>query len=140
MGLAVLRRARETGKMIKEIKTKKAPEAIGPYSQAVRAGGFLFISGAIPLLPDSGEIVGGGISAQTRCVLSNLEAVLEGAGLGPGDVVKTTVYLSDMAMFTGMNEVYGEFFSPPYPARATVEVARLPKDVLLEIEAVALAD
>jgi len=126
--------------MIKEIKTKKAPAAIGPYSQAVRAGGFVFISGAIPLDPDSGEITAGGINAQTRRVFSNFAAVLKEAGLGAGDVVKTTVYLSDMTLFTGMNEVYGEFFSPPYPARATVEVARLPKDVLVEIEAVALAD
>ncbi len=123
---------------IEEIITKKAPAAIGPYSQAVRAGGFLFISGAIPLEPDSGVITEGGIEAQTRRVLKNLEAVLTGAGLGLGDVVKTTVYLSDITLFGQMNKVYGEFFSPPYPARATVEVSRLPKDVALEIEAVAV--
>jgi len=124
---------------IEEVVTKEAPSAIGPYSQAVRAGGFVFISGAIPLEPDTGEVITGGIEAQTRRVLKNLKAVLAGAGLGLADVVKTTVYLSDMSLFTEMNSVYGEFFSPPYPARATVEVARLPKDVALEIEAVALS-
>jgi len=121
-----------------EISTKKAPSAIGPYSQAVRAGGFLFISGAIPIEAESGEIIKGGIEEQTKLVLQNLVAVLSEAGLGLDDVVKTTVYLSDITLFSAMNTVYGEFFSTPYPARATVEVARLPKDVSLEIDAVAL--
>jgi len=124
---------------IEQIVTNEAPSAIGPYSQAVRAGGFVFISGAIPLEPDTGEVTEGGIEEQTRRVLKNLKAVLAGAGLGLADVVKTTVYLSDISLFADMNRVYGEFFSPPYPARATVEVSRLPKDVALEIEAVALS-
>jgi 2-iminobutanoate/2-iminopropanoate deaminase len=123
---------------IEEIATEKAPPAIGPYSQALRAGDLVFVSGAIPLDPDSKEVITGGIEAQTERVLKNLEAVLHEAGFGLANVVKTTVYLADISLFEGMNKVYGEFFSPPYPARATVEVARLPKGVGVEIDAIAV--
>ncbi|MFQ5480425.1 MAG: RidA family protein [Thermodesulfobacteriota bacterium] len=123
---------------ITEFSTDEAPAAIGPYSQAVRAGGFLFLSGAIPIDAASGKLITGGIEVETRSVLTNISAVLAAAGLGLEDVVKTTVYLSDIKLFERMNKVYGEFFSPPYPARATLEVSRLPKGVAIEIEAVAL--
>ncbi len=121
------------------VSTTKAPKAIGPYAQAVRAGGFVFTSGQIALDPETGEVAGGEIQAQTRRVLGNLSAVLEAAGSGLPRVVKTTVFLKDMADFPQMNAVYAEFFAENPPARSTVEVARLPKDVLVEIEAVALA-
>lgn len=126
-------------KKIEEISTQEAPGAIGPYSQAVRAGGFVFLSGAIPIEAGSAKITEGGIEAETRRVLKNMRAVLAASGLGFEDVVKTTVYLSDISLFDKMNKVYGEFFTAPYPARATVEVSRLPKGVSLEIEAIALA-
>jgi len=122
-----------------EIKTDRAPKAIGPYSQAVAAGGFVFASGQIPLVPSTGELNTGTIEDQTRQALSNLRAVLEAAGCGLDDAVKTTVYLQDMNDFSRMNAVYGEFFKPPYPARAAVQVARLPKDAKVEVEAVALS-
>ena len=122
-----------------EIKTDRAPKAIGPYSQAVAAGGFVFASGQIPLVPSTGELNTGTIEDQTRQALSNLGAVLEAAGCGLDDAVKTTVYLQDMNDFSRMNAVYGEFFKPPYPARAAVQVARLPKDAKVEVEAVALS-
>lgn len=125
--------------MKKEIvSTAKAPQAIGPYSQAVRAGGFVFCSGQIPLDPATMTIVEGGIATQTRRVLQNLSEVLAAAGSSLDRIVKTTVFLKDMNMFAEMNAVYGEFFKNEPPARATVEVARLPKDVLVEIEVVAL--
>lgn len=125
--------------MKKEIvSTAKAPQAIGPYSQAVRAGGFVFCSGQIPLDPQTMTIVEDGITIQTRRVLQNLSEVLAAAGSSLDRVVKTTVFLKDMNMFAEMNAVYGEFFKNEPPARATVEVARLPKDVLVEIEVVAL--
>ena len=120
------------------ISSPGAPGAIGPYSQAVMAGGVLFLSGQIPLDPDSGLVVGGGIAAQTSRVLDNLAAVLKAADLTMDDVVKTTVYMKDLSAFAAMNEVYGEYFSEPYPARATVEVSALPKDVDVEIDAVAV--
>ncbi len=124
--------------MIKQgIKTDKAPAAIGPYSQGVRIGRFIFLSGQIPVEPATGETVTGDIVAQTRQVLHNLQAVLEEAGASMNDVVKTTVYLKDIAQFGDMNGVYGDFFKPPYPARATVEAARLPKGVDIEIDAIA---
>ncbi|MDD4872675.1 MAG: RidA family protein [Kiritimatiellae bacterium] len=123
--------------MKKEVKTEKAPKAIGPYSQAVIAGGFIFASGQIPLVPATGELNTGTIEDQTRQVLQNLSAVLEAAGASLTDVVKTTVFLQDMNDFSKMNAVYGEFFKPPFPARAAVQVARLPRDVKVEIEAVA---
>ena len=123
--------------MKKEVRTEKAPKAIGPYSQAVIAGGFIFASGQIPLIPATGELNTGTIEDQTRQVLQNLSAVLEAAGASLTDVVKTTVFLQDMNDFGKMNVVYAEFFKPPFPARAAVQVARLPRDVKVEIEAVA---
>lgn len=121
-----------------EIRTALAPAAIGPYSQAVRIGRFLFLSGQIPIEPSSGEVLSREIGAQTRQVLKNLQAVLEEAGSGMKDVVKTTVYLKDLTLFSEMNGIYGEFFAPPYPARATVEVSALPKGVEVEIDAIAV--
>lgn len=125
-------------KMKKEIKTEKAPKAIGPYSQAIEANGFIFASGQIAIDPSSGELSTGSIEEQTRIVLSNLKAVLEASGSSLDKVVKATVFLQDMNDFSRMNAVYGEFFKPPYPARAAVQVARLPKDVKVEIEAIAI--
>lgn len=118
------------------ISTAQAPAAIGPYSQAVRFGNLLITSGQIPLTP-AGELVGSGIAEQSRQVLDNLEALLREAGAGFSDVVKTTVFLSDMNNFAAMNAVYAEYFQAPYPARSTVQVARLPRDVLVEIEVMA---
>jgi 2-iminobutanoate/2-iminopropanoate deaminase len=121
------------------IQTEHAPQAIGPYSQAVRANGLIFASGQIPIDPQTGQFVAGGITEQTEQVLKNLEAVLEAAGSGLVNVVKTTVFLIDMQEFTAMNEVYGRFFKEQPPACATVEAARLPRDARVEIEAIALA-
>jgi 2-iminobutanoate/2-iminopropanoate deaminase len=125
--------------MKKAINTKGAPVAIGPYSQGVEAAGFVFVSGQIPLVPETGEVVTGGIEAEARRALENLKGVLEGAGCGLDNVVKTTVYLADMADFSAVNEVYAEFFSEPFPARATVEVKGLPKGVRVEVDATAAA-
>ena len=119
------------------LTTKDAPAAIGPYSQAIRAGSFLFVSGQIPLDPATGTVVGGGIVEQTHRVLQNLGAILQAAGASFDRVVKTTVYLQDMAEFAAMNEIYGTYFPAPAPARATVQVARLPRDVKVEIDLVA---
>ena len=124
--------------MRERIQTENAPAAIGPYSQAIKAGEFVFISGQIPIDPQTGEFVAGGIAEQTKQVLTNLAAVLEAAGSGLDRVVKTTVFLADMKEFPGMNEVYATFFSAPPPARATVAAAGLPRDARVEIEAVAL--
>jgi 2-iminobutanoate/2-iminopropanoate deaminase len=121
------------------IKTEGAPAAIGPYSQAVRANGFIFASGQIPLDPQTGEFVGGGVAEQTEQVMRNLRAVLEAAGSGLDRIVKTTVFLADMNDFAAMNEVYGRYFTENPPARATVQAARLPRDARVEIEAIALA-
>ena len=121
------------------IKTEGAPAAIGPYSQAVRANGFIFASGQIPLDPKTGEFVAGGVAEQTEQVMLNLTAVLEAAGSGLNRIVKTTVFLADMNDFAAMNEVYGRYFTENPPARATVEAARLPRDARVEIEAIALA-
>ena len=121
------------------IQTENAPAAIGPYSQAIKAGGFVFATGQIPIDPQTGQFVAGGIAEQTRQVLQNLGAVLEAAGSSLDLVVKTTVFLADMKEFSGMNEVYATFFSSPPPARATVAAAGLPRDARVEIEAVALA-
>jgi 2-iminobutanoate/2-iminopropanoate deaminase len=121
------------------IKTERAPAAIGPYSQAVRAGGFVFASGQIPLDPQTGSMVEGGISEQTEQVMRNLGAVLEAAGTGLKSVVKTTVFLADMNDFAAMNEVYGRYFEKNPPARATVQAARLPRDARVEIEVIAVA-
>src|SRR6476620_7944686 len=121
------------------IQTDNAPAAIGPYSQAIKAGGFVFASGQIPIDPATGKFVAGGIAEQTEQVLKNLSAVLEAAGSTLERVVKTTVFLADMAEFAEMNEVYGRFFTGQTPARATVAAAGLPRDARVEIEAVALA-
>jgi 2-iminobutanoate/2-iminopropanoate deaminase len=122
----------------KMISTEAAPAAIGPYSQAIRAGDFVFFSGQIPLTPD-GQIVTGAIEAQTRQVMNNMAAVLNAAGLGYDDVVKTTIFLTDLGDFAVVNEIYGEFFAGISPARACVEVAGLPKGVSIEIEWTAYA-
>ena len=124
--------------MKKEIKTEKAPQAIGPYSQAISANGFVFASGQIAIDSATGELITGGVEEQTRLVLNNLKAVLEAAGSSLDNAVKCTVFLQDMDDFSKMNAVYSEFFNPPYPARAAVQVARLPKDVKVEIEAIAV--
>jgi 2-iminobutanoate/2-iminopropanoate deaminase len=120
------------------ISTDKAPKAIGPYSQAIRIQNMVFTSGQIPVNPSSGEVVDGGIENQTKQVLENLRAVLLKAGSGLEYVVKTTVFIKDMNDFAAVNNIYGQYFKEPYPARSCVEVARLPKDVLIEIEAVAI--
>jgi 2-iminobutanoate/2-iminopropanoate deaminase len=120
------------------VQTDKAPAAIGPYSQAIRAGGFVFASGQIPIDPATGEFVQGGIAEQTEQVLKNLAALLEAAGSGLDKVVKTTVFLADMKEFAQMNEVYARYFTAAPPARATVAAAGLPRDARVEIEAVAL--
>ncbi|MGZ5436145.1 MAG: RidA family protein [Pyrinomonadaceae bacterium] len=126
---------------VKEIlATERAPRAIGPYSQAVRSGNFLFASGQIPIDPATGEFVAGGITEQTEQVMRNVSAILEAAGAGLQQVVKTTVFLADMDDFTAMNEVYGRFFGEDPPARATVQAARLPRDARVEIEAIAILD
>jgi 2-iminobutanoate/2-iminopropanoate deaminase len=119
------------------ISTDNAPKAIGPYSQAIRAGQLVFVSGQIPLDPATGQIVAGDVAVQARRVLDNIGAVLSAAGRSFADVVRTTIYLADMNDFAAVNEVYGRFFSPPYPARATVQVARLPKDARVEIDVIA---
>ena len=121
------------------IVTKDAPQAIGPYSQAIKAGGLVFCSGQIALDPATGTIVAGDVAQQTERVLQNLLAVLAAAGSGLDRVVKTTVFLKNMSDFAAMNEVYGRYFKTAPPARSTVEAARLPKDVLVEIDVIALA-
>ena len=122
------------------IQTDHAPKAIGPYSQAIKAGGFIYASGQIALDPSTMQIIEGGIREQTERVLRNLAAVLEAAGSSLDRVVKTTVFLADMNEFAAMNEVYGSFFGEVPPARSTVEVRRLPRDVRVEIDVIALAE
>lgn len=124
--------------MREEIETTSAPKAIGPYVQAIRAGGFLFLSGQIALDPVEGTLVGEGVAEQTRRALENLRAVLEAGSSDFGRVVRTTVYLTDMSHFAAMNEVYGSFFEGVPPARSTVAVAGLPRGSLVEIDAIAL--
>lgn len=119
------------------IKTDNAPKAIGPYSQAVEANGFVFVSGQIPLDPKTGDIVTGDIREQTRRVMENAKAILAAAGCSLSDVVKSTIYLKNIGDFAGVNEIYGGYFPADPPARATVEVSRLPKDVAIEIDFVA---
>lgn len=119
------------------IRTDRAPAAIGPYSQAIVAGDVVYTAGQIALDPETGELVDGGVEEQTRRVVRNLAAVLEAAGAGLSDVVKTTIFMADMDDFARVNEVYGELLTEPYPARSTVEAARLPRDARVEIEAVA---
>jgi 2-iminobutanoate/2-iminopropanoate deaminase len=121
------------------VLTAQAPKPIGPYSQAIKANGFVFISGQVAIDPGSGNIVAGGIEQQSEQVLKNLSAILAAAGSGWEKVVKTTVFLKNMSDFGPMNEIYGKFCKDAPPARSTVEVARLPKDVLVEIDVVALA-
>lgn len=120
------------------IKSEKAPAAIGPYSPAIVANGLVFTAGQTGSDPATKKLVEGGISAQTRQTLNNVKAVLEAAGTSLDNVVKTTVFLADMNDFAAMNAVYGEFFPEPYPARSTVQVARLPGDALVEIETIAV--
>jgi 2-iminobutanoate/2-iminopropanoate deaminase len=122
---------------VDQVKTDKAPAAIGPYSQAVVAGGFLFSAGQIALDPASGQIVDGGVTAQTDRVMQNLKAVLDQAGLTWTDVVKTTVYLHDMADFPTVNEIYGKALGSARPARSTVQVSALPRGALVEIDMIA---
>jgi 2-iminobutanoate/2-iminopropanoate deaminase len=119
------------------ISSQKAPKAIGPYSPAIRAGQLLFVSGQVPIDPATGNMIDGGIIDQTRRVLDNIGELLLAAGRSFGDVVRTTVFLADMNDFAAMNEVYGEYFVEPYPARATVQVARLPRDSRVEIDVIA---
>lgn len=123
----------------REISTEGAPAAIGPYSQAVEADGWIFTAGQIGLDPRTGEFVGPGVEDQARQALENLGAVLEAAGVGLEDAVKTTVFLADMGDYAAVNEIYAEYFSAPYPARAAVEAAELPKGARVEIEVVARA-
>ncbi|MGA2388391.1 MAG: RidA family protein [Candidatus Sulfotelmatobacter sp.] len=121
------------------ISTDDAPKAIGPYSQAIRANGFVFVSGQVAIDPSTQQVITGDVAAQTEQVLRNLSEILEAAESGLGKVVRSTVFLKNMSDFAAMNEVYGKFFSVAPPARSTVEVARLPKDVLVEIDVIALA-
>ena len=120
------------------ISTEKAPDAIGPYSQAVQGGNTVYVSGQLPIDPATGAFAGDDIKAQTRQSLTNIRSILEAAGADMSKVVKTTVLLKDIADFGAMNEVYAEFFTAPYPARAAFQVAALPKDALVEIECVAV--
>ena len=122
------------------IASADAPKAIGPYSPAVRAGQLLFVSGQVPIDPATGNIIEGDIVAQTRRVLDNVGALLKAGGLTFGDVVRTTIFLADMADFASVNTVYATYFSEPYPARATVQAARLPKDSRVEIDVIASYD
>ena len=124
--------------MNKQISTDKAPAAIGPYSQAIEAGGMVFASGQLPIDPATGAFVEGGAKEQTRQSLTNAQNILREAGVDLSHVVKTTVFLSDMANFGAMNEVYAEFFTQPFPARSAVAVKTLPKDALVEVECIAV--
>ncbi|MGD0513628.1 MAG: RidA family protein [Terriglobales bacterium] len=121
------------------ISTKDGPQAIGPYSQAIRANGFVFVSGQVAIDPATQQIINGDVAAQTDRALKNLSAILQAAGSGLEKAVRSTVFLKNMSDFTAMNEVYGRYFTSHPPARSTVEVARLPKDVLVEIDVIALA-
>lgn len=123
--------------MKKEIRTEKAPGAIGPYSQAVEAGGMIYTSGMIPINPETGELVAGGVEQQAEQAISNLKNLLEASGSSMDKVVKTVVFIKDMEDFSKINEVYAGYFTESYPARSCVQVARLPKDVAIEIEAIA---
>lgn len=121
----------------KSITTNQAPPAIGPYSQAIQSNGWLFVSGQIAINPTTNELIGGNINQQTQQVLENIKAIVRSAGSSLADIVKTTVYLKDMNEFQAMNDVYGQYFSQDPPARATIEVTRLPKNVKIEIDAIA---
>lgn len=123
--------------MKKVISTANAPQAIGPYSQAIEAGGFVFVSGQIPLIPATGELVDGSVEVQTARVLENLKAILEAAGSSMEDIVKTTVYITNMDDFAKVNGIYGRYFEANPPARVCVEVSKLPKGALVEIDVIA---
>jgi 2-iminobutanoate/2-iminopropanoate deaminase len=123
--------------MKQAVSSPDSPKAIGPYSPAIRAGQLLFVSGQVPIDPATGQMIDGDIAAQTRRVFENIGALLTAGGRSFGDVARTTVFLADMNDFAAMNEVYGQYFSEPYPARATVQVARLPKDARVEIDLIA---
>jgi len=131
-------RSRHKSRVKHAISSPGAPKAIGPYSPAIRAGQLLFVSGQVPIDPATGNMITGGIADQTRRVLDNIGELLLAAGRSFGDVARTTVFLADMNDFSAMNEVYGEYFAEPYPARATVQVARLPKDARVEIDVIAV--
>jgi 2-iminobutanoate/2-iminopropanoate deaminase len=133
-------RSRDKSRVKHAISSPGAPKAIGPYSPAIRAGQLLFVSGQVPIDPATGNMITGGIADQTRRVLDNIGELLLAAGRSFGDVARTTVFLADMNDFSAMNEVYGEYFAEPYPARATVQVARLPKDARVEIDVIASYD
>jgi len=120
------------------IATKEAPQAIGPYSQAIRANGLVFVSGQVAIDPATQQVISGDVAAQTDQVLKNVSAILKAAGTGLEKVVRSTVFLKNMGDFAAMNEIYGRYFSTAPPARSTVEAARLPKDVLVEIDVIAL--
>lgn len=120
------------------ISTEAAPEAVGPYSQAIKAGNFLFLSGQLPLDAETGSIIGDGIETQTRQSIENMRSILSSVGLSLTDAVKTTVFLKDLGHFSEMNQIYQEYFNKDAPARSCVEVSRLPKDALIEIEAIAI--
>lgn len=122
------------------VSTPAAPRAIGPYSQAIRAGGMVFVSGQIPIDPATGALIDGDIGAQTTRVLENIRAILSAAGTSMAQVVRTTVYLADMSDFSAMNDVYARYFPAPAPARATIQAARLPRDARIEIDAIALVE
>jgi 2-iminobutanoate/2-iminopropanoate deaminase len=121
------------------ISTNEGPQAIGPYSQAIRANGFVFVSGQVAIDPATQQVVDGDVATQTDRALKNLSAILRAAGSGLETVVRSTVFLKNMSDFTAMNQIYGRYFSSTPPARSTVEVSRLPKDVLVEIDVIALA-
>lgn len=135
-GLAIAGNAQSSGK--RAVESPDAPKAIGPYSQAIIANGFIFTAGQVGADPKTGALVEGGIEAQTEQVLKNIEAVLKASGSSLDDVVKTTVFLADLNDFGKMNEVYAKRFKTPFPARSTVQVARLPRDAKIEIEAIAV--
>ncbi len=123
--------------MLSAVSTGSAPKALGPYSQAIRAGQFLFVSGQVPIDPATGELVGGSIADQTRRALENVGAILQAGGASFQNVVRTTVYLADLSDFSSMNEVYATFFTPPQPARSTIQAARLPRDARIEVDVIA---
>ncbi len=120
------------------IETVKAPKALGPYSQAIECGGFVFLSGQIPLDPATGEMVGKTAAEQTRQIMQNIQAVLEASGLAITDIVKTTIFVTDLSQFAAINAAYEQWLSAPYPARSTIQVSALPKGALVEIESIAL--
>ena len=123
--------------MLSSVASGSAPQALGPYSQAIRAGQFLFVSGQVPIDPTTGELVGGGIAEQTRRALQNVGEILTAGGASFQQVVRSTVYLADLNDFGAMNEIYATFFTPPQPARSTIQAARLPRDARIEVDVIA---